>query len=48
MLNVQKTFNHGRRRELGQATNGDGKLAEKEVELRKQGAEMEKMEKMET
>ena len=43
-----------RRRELGQATNGDGQLAENEVEPRKQGAEMEireemeKMEKMET
>jgi len=37
-----------RRRELGQATNGDGKLAEKEVEPRKQGAEMERIEEMET
>jgi len=37
-----------RRRELWRATNGDGKLAEKELESRKQGAEMEKIEDMET
>jgi len=35
------------RRELGQAINGDRDLAEKEVEPRKQGAEMEKIEEME-
>ena len=35
-----------RRRELGQVTTGEGKLAEKEVDPRTQGVEME--EKMET